>query len=176
MKRAEGLVISRRDFCALAGLATLGACTDGGVGAIQTGPLGGGDDQAPDASKLVDAATPDGPGLPMCPATGATDVGAPSAFAMNTPVYISSGKFFVVRDAGGLYALTSLCTHEGAACVVSGQDFRCPRHGALFTFNGAIVSGPVTKPLKHYAMCMLANGHVGVTTATTVAATTRLAV
>ncbi len=175
MKRAEGLVISRRDFCALAGIAVVGACTDGGTGAIQTGPLGGGDDAPPDAAG-ADAAGPDAAALPMCPATGATDVGAPSTFAMNMPVYFSTGKFFVVRDAGGLYALTSACTHEGAICVVSGQDFRCPRHNALFTFNGAIVSGPVSKPLKHYAMCMLPNGHVGVTTGTVVAATTRLAV
>ena len=102
------------------------------------------------------------------------DVGAPSTFTANTPVYISNGKFFVVRDAGGLYALTSLCTHEGAICAVSSGKFRCPRHGAYFTFAGAVVSGPVSQPLVHYSMCTMSNGHVGVNTSSIVPATTRL--
>ncbi len=40
-----------------------------------------------------------------CPATGATDAGAPSSITTNSPVYHSTGKFFVVRDSGGLYAV-----------------------------------------------------------------------
>ena len=103
-----------------------------------------------------------------------TDVGAPTTFVANTPVYFSAGKFFVVRDAGGVYAVSAACTHEGAICAVSSGKFRCPRHGALFTLNGAIVSGPVNKPLTHFSMCTMSNGHLGVTTSSIVSATTRL--
>jgi nitrite reductase/ring-hydroxylating ferredoxin subunit len=81
---------------------------------------------------------------------------------------------FVARDAGGLYALTARCTHEGATCIVQSGDFYCPRHGAEFTFDGAVISGPVSHPLGHYGLCILSNGNLGLQTSTTVSATTRL--
>jgi len=174
MRRARGLVeFSRRDFCALAGSLALAACTQGHSG-IETGPLGAGDDDGtpPDATISQDAAV-DAPPAATC-GTGAIDVGAPSSFVLNTPKYFSNGNLFVVRDSGGLYALTARCTHEGKTCSVQGQNIHCPRHNAFFTFDGAVVSGPVSQPLKHFAMCTLANGNVGVMTNQTVAAATRL--
>ncbi len=164
------------------GLAVVG-CSDGSLGGVQTGPLGN-DDNGPDGGNPTDARTADArvpidgkapvDGESAAACTGsATDVGAATTFVTGTPVYFSSGKFFVVRDAGGLYAVTAVCTHEGATCAVSGSEFHCPRHGADFTFDGAIISGPVSRPLAHYGMCILSNGHAGVTT-TTVAATQRL--
>jgi cytochrome b6-f complex iron-sulfur subunit len=182
MKRAPGLVeISRRDFCAFASAIVIVGCTADGPGAIGTGGLNGPDGNGqPDASgvgpsdgsmPLTDAGSG---AAATCPATGATDVGAPTTFVANTPVYVSSKKLFVIRDSGGLYAMTAVCTHEGATCDVQGADIFCPRHGALFTFNGAVVSGPPTRALVHYAMCTMTNGHVGVLTAMQVAATERL--
>jgi nitrite reductase/ring-hydroxylating ferredoxin subunit len=182
MRRANGLVaISRRDFCAIAGVAGAGlalpACTDGGAGAVQTGPLGG--TPQPDASKppidgsMVNDGSMGDASMATC--TGSpVDVGAPSMFTLNTPVYFSTAKFFVVRDSGGLYALTARCTHEGATCVVQSSLFYCPRHGAEFTFNGGIISGPVISGLVHYGMCTMGNGHVGVQTSMTVSQSTRL--
>lgn len=178
MRRARGLVaISRRDFCRAAaiGLAVVG-CTDGTIGVIHTGPLGGGDDTAPpDGTTPVDGPPPPPPDGPAATCVGGElDVGAPGSFVLDTPVYVSASRLFVVRDSGGLYALTARCTHEGVTCNVSSGRFKCPRHGALFTFDGAIISGPVITPLKHYAMCTLANGNVAVNTAMTVSASTRL--
>lgn len=187
MKRASKLVeLSRRDVCAFAcaGL-TLAAC-GGGTGAIQTGALGGGDDGTspdapdgnpnPDGGIGADAAHPptDAAAAGVACTTTATDVGAASTFLSNKPVYNGSGKFFVVRDANGLYAVSAKCTHEGAVMVVSGNDYRCPRHGALFLYDGTIVSGPVSQPLVHFAMCNLPNGNIGVEISLTVAKSQRL--
>ena len=193
MKRARGLVelrpaasgFTRRDFCVFAaasaaGLAIAG-CTGSGTPAIQTGGLTG-DDDGVDAGDHTDGGAikhdggtaTDAGAAPTCPATGATDVGAPSSFTLNTPVYNSSIKSFVVRDAGGLYAMTAICTHEGATCEVQGSEIYCPRHGAEFSFDGDVEKGPATKPLVHYSMCTLANGHVGVVTSMTVSESTRL--
>ena len=187
MRRANGLTtVSRRGFCggvvSCLGLATVASCIDGNTGVVTTGPLGGpggsnGSGSNPDG---VDAGVhnpppPDAPAnMGTCPATGATDVGMPSAFAMNTPQYFSSGNFFVVRDSGGLYALTARCTHEGATCVDSQGELYCPRHGAEFTYNGDIISGPVSIGLVHYAMCTMSNGHVGVDRSQTVSKSQRL--
>jgi nitrite reductase/ring-hydroxylating ferredoxin subunit len=196
-KELRSIELSRREVCggiaACLGLAFSG-CMDGDTGVIQTGPLGTGNDgdHSPDAStgggggggggSGTGSGTGSGSGSgsgggttgATCPSTGAVDVGAPSAFAMNTPKYFSSGGYFVVRDAGGLYALSSKCTHEGATNVVQNSQFYCPRHGAKFTYNGDIVSGPVVTGLVHYSMCTLANGNVGVVKTMTVAKTVRL--
>jgi nitrite reductase/ring-hydroxylating ferredoxin subunit len=184
MRRVDGLVaINRREFCGglLGGMGlVVAACTDGGVPIIQTGPLGGGDTEGPDAgmTQNQDASVGSGSGSsapqPTCPTTGVTDVGAATTFQNGVATYFSSGKFFVVRDAGGLYALTAKCTHEGATCTVQSTHFYCPRHGATFAIDGSPTGGPVITSLKHFAMCTLANGHVGVITSQTVANSVRL--
>ncbi len=192
MRRAEGLtVLTRRDVCvafaSCVGAALISSCTDGDVGPVQTGGLNGPDGTetgsgSGSVSGMVDAGvnghdsgtTADAGPVATCPTTGVTDVGAPSTFTTNNPVYVSSGNFFVVRDSGGLYALTAKCTHEGATCVVDSGDFYCPRHGATFSYNGAVLGGPVITGLVHYAMCTLANGHVGVVKSQTVSNSQRL--
>ena len=152
MKRL--FVISRRRFCTgLAGGIALAACA--------SSP----EPSAPDASVGSNG---------VCPTTGALDVGAPSTFMLNMPVYFADGFLFVVRDANGLYALTARCPHQGFTTRVQGNDFVCPRHGSLFSFDGAVLTGPATAPLVHFAMCTLGNGNVGVFTAQTVPDTTRL--
>jgi len=160
MKRSDVLTaLSRREFCS--GLA---GCV--GIAVVAAG-CGSSDDGVIDA--------PAGSGG-VCPATGALDVGAPSTFMVNVPVYFATGFVFVVRDANGLYALTARCPHQGFTTRVQGNDFFCPRHGSLFTFDGAVVTGPATAPLVHYAMCTLDGGHVGVITTQVVDASQRLAV
>lgn len=170
----------RRGFCQLLGACVSGlalaACTDDGD-AIDVGPIGaGGDDVPVDAATATptDAATtsPDGGGGSTC-AASPRDVGAPATFAANTATLFAT--FFVVRDAGGLYAVSSQCTHRtGVTVAVSSGKFRCPRHGAIFNYDGSIVSGPVSRVLVHYAVCRLPNGNVGVSVAQTVATTVRL--
>jgi nitrite reductase/ring-hydroxylating ferredoxin subunit len=186
MRRADGLLaINRREFCGgLAGCIGLAvaACTDGNVPVIGTGPLGPGGAEGPDAGEppRPDAAMGSGSGSgssapqPTCPSSGVTDVGAASTFQTGVAKYFSTGKFFVVRDAGGLYALTARCTHEGATCVTQSTHFYCPRHDATFALDGSPTGGPVITGLVHYAMCTLANGNVGVILSQTVAKTDRL--
>src|SRR5207244_11220475 len=105
----------------------------------------------------------------------APGVDALSIFIVDSPRLIAS-KMFVVKDANGFYALSAKCTHEGAVVKTSGGNFLCPRHGAEFTYDGDIVSGPVFTGLVHYAMCVLGNGNLGVMTGTTVSQSTRLVV
>jgi nitrite reductase/ring-hydroxylating ferredoxin subunit len=107
---------------------------------------------------------------------GAIDVGMPSSFSLNQPVYVASKNVFIVRDASGLYALTARCTHQGVTVDARTTEFYCTGHGATFNFNGDVTHGPATTPLQHYAMCMLSNGHVGVDTSMPVAKTVRLVV
>ncbi len=176
---------SRRGFgAACLGIAVV-ACTDADRRAVGTGGLGAGgpDGSTGSGSGTVDASTdPDAATNPVDASVNAgactvaaTDVGAPSTYTLNSPLYNATIRMFVVKDANGFYAISGLCTHEGAVCRVSGSNIHCPRHGENYTFNGVFVNGPTNRPLAHYAMCILSNGHLGVVTGTTVAATTRLA-
>lgn len=158
-------------------MAYLAGCTDGDTGAIETGPLGGtgngngNGNTMPDAGGTMSGGA-DASTMATC-GTGAIDVGAPSSFLVDKPIYNSNG-FFVNRDAGGIYAVSAKCTHEGAICSLITGEYQCPRHGALFKYDGTIVSGPVSSPLPHYSACLLANGHVGVDKTKVVAKSVRL--
>src|SRR6476646_8743061 len=104
MRRAKALVeLSRRDFCGIAAASALGlavtGCTDGSAGAVQTGPLGGGNGHGPDAghpptdgSMGGDASSTDAASGVACTSTP-IDVGPASSFSLNMPVYHSTGKF-----------------------------------------------------------------------------------
>ncbi|MEP6864354.1 MAG: Rieske (2Fe-2S) protein [Deltaproteobacteria bacterium] len=165
MKRSgELVVISRRTFVTLAGAGGLGivvACNSTPSSTIDAPP------------SSTDAPTGGG-----C-STAGIDVGAASTYMMNVPVLTK--RLVIVRDGGGLYAMSAACTHEGqpvcigttTSCTSSGTDLYCTRHGAAFTFTGAVVRGPANTPLPHYAMCTLANGNLGVLTTMVVPATTR---
>lgn len=162
MKRPDVLVtLSRRHFCGtIAG--ALGIAAVAGCG-------GSSSSGGPDASVKMD-----GQVGATCPQTGANDVGAASTFMTGKPVYFQAGNFYVVRDAGGLYALTARCTHQGSRVIVQGSDFFCPSHGAQFDFSGTVLQGPATTPLVHFALCTMANGNIGVISSQTVPAAQRL--
>ena len=201
MRRHDKLVdFSRRDFCALAGLcaaAGVAACTDGAAKPVATGQLGETPDApqdqpdaadntpdappgspdarpgSPDARPDANAGSPDAnQSGPTCSGT-VTDCGAPPSSFTSTPKLISS-KCFVVRDSGGLYAVSAKCTHEGATLTNDGSEFYCPRHGATFDYDGNVLGGPVFTGLVHYAMCIMSSGHVGVNTSQTVSQSTRM--
>lgn len=157
VKRPAALItLSRRHFCS--GLA-------GCVGIAVAAACGGSDAPGIDAPAQAGG---------VCPTTGALDVGAPSTFVLNTPVYFASDFVFVVRDGSGLYALTARCPHQGFTTKVEGNVFVCPRHGSMFSFTGMLLTGPALSGLVHYAMCTLANGHVGVLTSQVVSDSDRL--
>lgn len=90
--------------------------------------------------------------------------------------YRNLGNFFLVKDAGGIYAMTAVCTHMG--CIVGApadSKITCPCHGSQYDLGGANLVGPATQPLVHFAVTEpTQGGFLVVNTAATVAASTRL--
>ena len=55
----------------------------------------------------------------------------------------------VVRTGRKTYvALDLRCTHQGVTVQESGNGWRCPAHGSMFTDEGQKVSGPAVGPLR----------------------------
>ena len=171
--------IERRSFlagCAL--FAGAAACSD-----AVTLPSGGPDASGPDAGSVPDGAkspdashsgsAADASSESTCPSNAKDSGTKPAAVALGVPMFVSSLPGFVTRDAGGLYALSAVCTHNGCTIAAAGSTFSCPCHGATYDANGAVTGGPAIGPLVHYALCLAANGNVAVDKSNTVSADTR---
>ena len=66
--------------------------------------------------------------------------------------YRKLGNFFLVADAKGVYAVSSLCTHAGCSVHAAGGAFECPCHGSAFDLGGVVTAGPAKLPLRHFAV------------------------
>jgi Rieske Fe-S protein len=169
-------------------LALFGAVAAAGCGADVTGGGGGSDASTTDVSAPTDAvddATPvDAPApedtatmpdVSSCTPTGSM-VGTLASIAVGTWQRIASPRVIVGRDAGGLFAYSSVCTHQG--CVINAPDASgncaCRCHGATFDGNGAVTRGPARTALQHYAV-IVCDSRVFVDTAMRVDAAARTA-
>jgi len=86
------------------------------------------------------------------------------------------GNFFLIKDAAGIYAMTTICTHMG--CTVGlpvGGQITCPCHGSKYDLSGGNLLGPAVSPLVHLPVTEPSPGaDLVVDTSQTVAATVRL--
>ncbi len=184
--------VSRRDFCIVTGMSLLAAACDTGPAHIF---VGDGVDEAaqPDAAGVahgppVDGAPPDpvdmahAPGADLAhldagactPGAGAFDAGLASAINVGDAKLLSGSSYdlFLCRDAGGLYAMSARCTHDGVELQKQSTKLHCPKHGANFDLNGEFPTLPAFFPLQHYAVCVV-NGNVKIDPGTGVTASAR---
>jgi cytochrome b6-f complex iron-sulfur subunit len=56
-------------------------------------------------------------------------------------------KVALFRDAEGVYAVSTVCTHLGCLVKQAEGGFECPCHGSTFAPNGTVTKGPAPQPL-----------------------------
>jgi len=99
----------------------------------------------PDVAPPIDAA-------PACPPAGAMRLGAVSDFPVGSWRNVKAAAVIVGRDARGLFAYTSVCTHNG--CTVpapgAGAGSTCPCHGSQYNSEGMVTGGPAMRSLDNY--------------------------
>jgi cytochrome b6-f complex iron-sulfur subunit len=88
-----------------------------------------------------------------CPPAGAMRLGALTDFPMGSWRGVSAARVIVGRDARGLFAYSSVCTHAGCtvpapASAASGSE--CPCHGSQYNADGMNTRGPTKRPLDNY--------------------------
>jgi Rieske Fe-S protein len=146
----------------------------GGAGAAG-GSGGGGGAGAAGGSGGQSGGGAGGSTLAQCP--GNIPAGNASKVALGSLHLIVPSLVVVGRDAGGLYAMTGLCTHQGCGMNVVGaasqQSLICPCHGSAFSATGAVTKGPARTPLQHYQLEISATGDLTICTGTPVGSTTR---
>jgi Rieske Fe-S protein len=142
----EAPSLPRRRFLGLAGAAALCGCSSA-VGPVQFGDVA---------------------------------AGSVSALPVGTLRPLPSAPACIGRDAQGVYAMTLTCTHAGCDIgqngTVSSRGLFCGCHGSQFDANGAVVSGPATQPLDHFAVSIDSAGNLTVHGGRVVGAGERLSV
>jgi cytochrome b6-f complex iron-sulfur subunit len=113
---------------------------------------------------------------PLEPMVGDVDAGTASDYALGTIRRIEQGPIFVARDELGLYAMSAMCTHLGCTVDIGSDRLPCPCHGSEFDFEGNVLEGPATDPLRHYAVYVAGDGRVRVATDEPVDPSSRTAV
>ena len=101
---------------------------------------------------------------------------APESYVVGSVTAVPGGHCWIVRDAGGVYAVTAVCTHLG--CLVNHDEvgFACPCHGSRFRLDGGVTHGPALQQLAHLAVSRTAQGLLLVDMTQQVPATERLVV
>jgi Rieske Fe-S protein len=83
-------------------------------------------------------------------------VAAPSkTFKVTLPEALPPGEALVpagravavYRDAEGIYAISTICTHLGCVVKPNPEGFECPCHGSRFDAAGGVVKGPAPRAL-----------------------------
>ena len=113
-------------------------------------------------------------------ASGDIAAGNVSAVGVGTLHAVSGHPVVIARDAGGLYAMSTICTH--AQCdmtsdgTIGNDGMYCSCHGSKFDAQGNPVSGPAGAPVRHFSVEVAADGTITIHAATAVSVATRVAV
>ena len=76
----------------------------------------------------------------------------PESLALGA-AYVPPGRSVaVVRDAAGVYAVSTVCTHLGCIVKQQADGFHCPCHGSRFAPDGSVLRGPAPKSLPWLAV------------------------
>lgn len=112
------------------------------------------------------------------PPTGPVSGGSVSALEQGTLRVL--GNVAVARDAGGVYGMSSVCTHAGCFLMAKDQTISggldCPCHESLFDGDGAVTHGPARQSLQHYLVTIATDGNITVNGDQPVPSSTRMSV
>ncbi|MBK9171330.1 MAG: Rieske 2Fe-2S domain-containing protein [Bryobacterales bacterium] len=62
--------------------------------------------------------------------------------------YVPPGRSVALfKDAEGVYAVSTICTHLGCVVKANPEGFECPCHGSRFLADGTVTKGPAPRAL-----------------------------
>ncbi len=91
-------------------------------------------------------------------------IGFPDDFAVDQvdERFKATYGVWIVREATGFYALSTVCTHLGCTpnWLASEQKFKCPCHGSGFLKSGINIEGPAPRPLERFRIVLAEDGQI----------------
>lgn len=77
------------------------------------------------------------------------EAGSALDYQEGTVRFFKEKKAFVIGGAGGIYALSAVCTHLGCIARFRSDEgiIACPCHGSRFGLDGEVLHGPAPRPL-----------------------------
>jgi len=91
-------------------------------------------------------------------------IGKPEDYPLGSEKIFEEKKVIVRRDAGGLHAISLICTHLGCIVTKHADKFECPCHGSKFDVRGKVIGGPAPKALEWFKVSQLPDGKLVVDT------------
>jgi len=91
---------------------------------------------------------------------GSFELEAPTAYPPGSATHLAQAGAWLLRDAGGLYAISTVCPHLGCTVERQADGFHCPCHGSQFTPEGQVRQGPATRPLSYLKLSLSGQGRV----------------
>ena len=82
----------------------------------------------------------------------------PENLAEGTPVVPAGRSVALFKDAEGVFAISTVCTHLGCIVKREADGFHCPCHGSRFAPDGSVAKGPAPAPLKWLAVSKSGSG------------------
>lgn len=101
-------------------------------------------------------------------------VALPESLPPGVPFFPPGRAVAVFRDAEGVYAVSTICTHLGCVVKPGPGGFQCPCHGSHFAPDGAVLKGPAPKPLPWLSVSSAGEGSVVIDEGKVVAPGTRV--
>ncbi len=92
--------------------------------------------------------------------------GSPADYPEGTVRFNREERTYVIGGAGGVYALSAVCTHLGCITRHLSDEgiIACPCHGSRFDLEGTVIHGPAPRPLPWLEVTTNANGELIVDT------------
>ncbi len=75
-------------------------------------------------------------------------VSLPETLTEGTAFVPPGRSMAVFRDAEGVFAISTVCTHLGCIVRPTAEGFECPCHGSLFAADGSVTQGPAPQGLR----------------------------
>ena len=71
----------------------------------------------------------------------------PDSLAAGEPYVPPGRQVAIFRDAEGVHAVSTVCTHLGCVVKPNPEGFECPCHGSRFARDGGVTKGPAPRAL-----------------------------
>jgi len=89
--------------------------------------------------------------------------GFPDTYSIGVDERFKDGhRVWIVRNAQGFYALSTICTHLGCTpnWLSAEQKFKCPCHGSGYYDTGVNFEGPAPRPLERFQIFLGDDGQI----------------